>query len=68
MCVHIQVLVLFLPAMAKLSWGVLSVLACFLATEGSLLGLEGRDQTFLRELLTEWEGLFTGLLVAGHHL
>lgn len=58
----------FPPAMAKFSWGAPSVLCCFLATDVSLLGLEGRDQTFLRGLLKEWEGLFTGLLVAGHHL
>lgn len=56
------------PAMAKFSCGVLSVLGTFLATVMSLMLLEGRDQAFLRTLLTVWVGLFTGLLVAGHHL
>lgn len=54
--------------MAKFNCGMLSVLGTFLAVE-SLDELEEKDQTFLRGLLTGWqEGLFTGLLVVGHHL
>lgn len=57
------------PAMAKFNCGILSALGTFLAVVASLLEWEGEDQTFLRGLLTGGqEGLFTGLLVVGHHL
>lgn len=59
------------PAMAKFNCGVLSALGPPLAGGESLveLELEGKDHTFLRGALTGWHGgLFTGLLVVGHHL
>ena len=55
--------------MAKFNCGMLSALGTFLAVGKSLHGLEIKGQTFLRALLTGVQGgLFTGLLVVGHHL
>ena len=57
--------------MAKFNWGMPADLGTFLAAVESLDGaLEGKDQTFLRWLQAGWQdgGVFTGLLVVGHHL
>lgn len=55
--------------MAKFNCGMLSVLGTFLAVVESLDKLEEKDQTFLRGLQTVGlGGVFTGLLVVGHHL